>query len=167
MDWIPFRWAKRGLAGLANPQANCDHRYCYRDIHCTLCGKAYAGEGEPEFTPHIIRDGKPVPAHDENGILVPYGPGSITDAATYDQPLPPDIAERVEPIHKASAEAVQAAKTDLATQAYLGEFARFCAFLDGYDGHPCDGFKAWISARGVPLSTSDTQFFDHIFHKEE
>lgn len=51
--------------------AVCDHRYCYRDIHCTLCGKPYEGPGEPEFTPHIIRDGKPVPAHEENGVLVP------------------------------------------------------------------------------------------------
>lgn len=52
-------------------QANCDHRYCYRDIHCTKCGKAYEGSGEPEYTPHIIRNDKPVPAHDENGVLVP------------------------------------------------------------------------------------------------
>lgn len=66
----PKTWAGASV-GLANPQANCDHRYCYRDIHCTKCGKPYSGEGEPEFTPHIIRNGKPVPAHDENGVLVP------------------------------------------------------------------------------------------------
>lgn len=71
MSFLKWFAPHRALVGLAHPSANCDHRYCYRDIHCTLCGKPYAGTGEPEFTPHLIRDGKPVPAHEENGILVP------------------------------------------------------------------------------------------------
>lgn len=61
-----MKWLSGGA-----PKPPCIHKYCYRDIHCTLCGKPYGGSGEIEFTPHLIRDGKPVPAHEENGVLVP------------------------------------------------------------------------------------------------
>ena len=82
MSWL--NWFAK-----ANIPLVCDHRYCYRDTHCTKCGKAYVGDGEPNYTPHLIRNGKPVPAHDENGMLVP---GDLEDfiAANFknaDRPL--------------------------------------------------------------------------------
>lgn len=49
----------------------CDHRYCYRDIHCTRCRKAFSGPGTINYTPHIIIDDKPVPAVEIGGKLVP------------------------------------------------------------------------------------------------
>jgi hypothetical protein len=43
-------------------------------------------------------------------------------------------------------------------------FAEFCAFLDGFDGHPVDGFREWMKTRGTPLSNWDSGQFDRNYH---
>ena len=49
----------------------CDHRYCYRSLNCTKCNKRYSESGEPEYSRHIVMDGKLVPAKLVNDVLVP------------------------------------------------------------------------------------------------
>lgn len=73
-----IRWKVKMRA----PQT-CDHRYCYRDIHCTLCGQPFPGPGEPEFTPHVIRNDRPVPAHEVGGKLVPIERGQNEKCPTF------------------------------------------------------------------------------------
>lgn len=245
-EWLGFP-----AVGLAHPSASCDHRYCYRDTHCTLCGKLYSGTGEPNFTPHIIVNDKPVPAVTVNGVLVPedatskFGVNAEPCRCTYcggtkfhkgpsggvstnilcanpdcrhwfnyhqgilpmddlhrvepseaekkterntkdDEALagriregyktsgedkwlkcPGEIAERVEPIHRASRKLVHEAIERVGHIDALHIFARFCVFLDGYDGHPVDAFKAWMEKEGKPLSSQDLAFFEREYHKEE
>lgn len=47
----------------------CNHTFCYRSRNCTKCGLYHYGP-EPEYTPHIIVNDKPVPAIEINGRLV-------------------------------------------------------------------------------------------------
>jgi hypothetical protein len=51
--------------------AVCHHYYCYRSLECTQCHKRHVGFTEPEFTPHISRNGKLIPARIVGDRLVP------------------------------------------------------------------------------------------------
>lgn len=49
----------------------CHHYYVYRSHTCTQCGKGWPYPYEPVYTPHLLRNGKLIPARIVGDRLIP------------------------------------------------------------------------------------------------
>lgn len=107
-----------------------------------------------------------------------YGPGSITDAASYEQfeaPLRPVLREKTEAVpevtsgedeYRRGMQKMRDMVNEFRAPILLQFFGEFCKFMDGHPGHPCDVFAAWMESRGTPMSPENEHRFNEAYNKE-